>query len=352
MEHYDSQPEARGFEIKKTIEQTPLLDEATKSFFDKWCEINDSIVPQIASRQYWEQHVKDQGVMRKNPDGTSTLFIPDDIHLWEILGVTEAIDRDTFATKPEVWKEKKQKIQDLGKMFRNSGIYLAQRINSLQQGRTIAEGLAQEFFAYGNALSTGYMDPEQKEIPIDKIALNPISPEDTEQVDKWLSGDILYRSRMARVEEEIAEHPSTEADQIIENMRQATLNQFFRTAEKAFALNARTNANPLIDNSKPWSMAAPIHSAFLRNLESKMQKTIETPKTELQTSIFNRGTEKLLTEMEGQYTRKIINVVRQMMTGSETRKLTEILRIRHLKEDLQKVRQQGDITIVNPKQID
>jgi len=355
MEITDSQPEVKGFEVKRIVEQTPLRDEASKSFFDKWCEINDSIIPQIASRQYWERHVKDQGILRRNPNGTSTLFIPEDIHLWEMLGVTEAIDRDTFAKKPEVWKEKKQKIQDLGKMFRNSGIYLAQRINSIQQGSYIAEGLAQEFFAYGNALSTGYMGPEQKEIPIEKIALKPISPEDTEKVDRWLSGDSLYRSRMARVEKEIDNRPSTEVDQIIENTRQATLNQFFRTAEKAFTLNAKTNANPLIDNSKPWSTSSPIHSVFLRNLESKLKKTIEIPKSELLSPIFRRGVEKLLNEIGSpNKTLAIKNFIAEIkiFPNPSRQKLVDSLRVEDMKEDLKKAQQTKDLKQISEKEIE
>ena len=357
MENTDSQPEVKGFEVKRIVEQTPLRDGASKSFFAKWCEINDSIVPQIASRQYWEQHVKDQGILRKNPDRTLTLFIPEDIHLWEILGVTEAIDRDTFAKKTEVWKEKKQKIQDLGKMFRNSGIYLAQRINSIQQGGYIAEGLAQEFFAYGNALLTGDMDIEQKEIPIEKIALKPISPEETENVDKWLAGENLYKSRMERVKKEIAGRSPEETDRIIENERQETLRQFFRVSEKALLREQEYPQNYGVYKQKPWSTSKPIHSAFLEKIRQEIKREIEEPKIELNTSILKRGLEKLISEVKEPGRRLTINAFFTHISiyggdQNKQRKFIESIKLNNMKRDLYEAKKNGNVKEISKKEID
>ena len=73
MDHSSGQPK---FEIRPIIEQKPFENPAVQSFFEKWCEINDSIVPQIVNRETWEQRgVKD--VLERRPDGKQTLYLPE-----------------------------------------------------------------------------------------------------------------------------------------------------------------------------------------------------------------------------------------------------------------------------------
>ena len=66
-----------------------------------------------------------KGVLEKRPDGKQTLYLPEDLQLWEMVGVMEVVDHDTFAVKPERQNEKKDELVALGKLFQNSGAYIA-----------------------------------------------------------------------------------------------------------------------------------------------------------------------------------------------------------------------------------
>ncbi len=111
MEHSGKQSK---FEIQSIIEQRSFENPAVQSFFSKWCEINDSIVPQMVSRKIWEEKYA-KSILEKKPGGKQTLFLPEDLQLWEMVGVMETIDHDTFATKPKRQNEKKEKLLALGK---------------------------------------------------------------------------------------------------------------------------------------------------------------------------------------------------------------------------------------------
>src|SRR5258706_486316 len=89
------------YETKKVTEQTPLKDPATQTFFKKWCEINDSITPQFITRDAWDQR-KGQPLLEPNQQGKKSLYLPEDLHLWELVPVVEAIDTDTYANNPEL----------------------------------------------------------------------------------------------------------------------------------------------------------------------------------------------------------------------------------------------------------
>lgn len=361
-------------EIQRLIEQTPLQDAPAQNALAKWLEINDSIRPTFISRREYEQRIKQGGgVLEKDngslqekisiqnltlwgemkrakgiaeryfPDekqnGTSTLFLPTDLHLWEMVGIVETIDKDTFANKPQIWQEKKQEFQSLGKMFRNSAIYVAQRISSIQEGQSIGSNMVQEFFGYGNALTTGYMDPDQKELPIEKIALNPLNPEDTEQVDKWLAGDRLYNSRIARAQAEIARHKPEEADQIIENMRRSTLAQFFRAA-----INITQSST---------------YRSFLDKVEHNMQNEIEKPGREFYASIFRRGMQKLLNEIKTPKLHQLLisffedlNIPQVNSFTKADRKLTDVLQLDVAKKELQDIKRGGDAKAISKKEME
>src|SRR3989344_3902812 len=152
MDEIVDQPAFR-FEIKPIIEQTPFTDPAVQAFFSKWCEINDSIVPSYLAREPWEQGKAARGVLQKNPDGTSTLIIPTDLHLWEMIDIMETVDKDTFSDSEKEGVEKGQKIRELGRMFQMASIYMAKRLDTITQGRSIAERLATDFYRYGTALT-------------------------------------------------------------------------------------------------------------------------------------------------------------------------------------------------------
>ena len=291
VNHFEKQP---TFEIRPTIEQKPFESKAVQAFFTKWCEINDSIQPQIVTREQWDS-LKKEGILKKRPDGKQTLFIPKNLQLWEMVGVMEVIDKDTFTAKPKRSSEAKEKLLALGKTFENAGVYIAKRLGGIGE-KEMAEALALELHQYGRSLTEG----ESQEISrIDDIASHNLTPEETEVIDHFLAGDTLYESRMQRVATLPADNQAKK-DESLEAQRQETLSQFFRVAEKAFALESKSANKELQENPielKPWQSDTPIHNAFLRKIDRALAKQIETPKRELDTAIFRRGLEKLTSEM-------------------------------------------------------
>ncbi|HEY9584242.1 MAG TPA: tetratricopeptide repeat protein [Candidatus Paceibacterota bacterium] len=362
MDHSSGQPK---FEIRPIIEQKPFENPAVQSFFEKWCEINDSIVPQIVNRETWEQRgVKD--VLERRPDGKQTLYLPEDLQLWEMVGVMEVVDHDTFAAKPERQNEKKDELVALGKLFQNSGAYIAGRLNSIEQGKEIARALAEEFYEYGLSLENGKR-PEQSPAPDDILSRN-LTSQEINAVDRFLAGENLFKSRQARAETLGAVDPIKRGE-FYESERQKTLAQFFRVAQKAFELKRRTKNDEIRDAAgdlKPWQSDTPIHSAFLAKIERAITKKIETPKQELMSAIFRRGLEKLVSEM------RETEDMREKRTGKkipgwkialsefltklnfnpliEQKRLTKFLKIPRLKDELNKIRDTGNSDQISVKE--
>ena len=102
--------------IPQAVEKTPFADTPAQNFFGEWCRINDSIIPQFISRKDWEQRGI-QGILKKNDEGKQTLFLPNDLHLWEMMDVIKTVDHDTLARNPEKREERTDKIIELGETF-------------------------------------------------------------------------------------------------------------------------------------------------------------------------------------------------------------------------------------------
>ena len=184
MSYFGGQPK---FETKALIEQTPFGSMAVRSFFSRWCKVSDSITPKFVTREKWESLGEE--VLRKNKSGTRTLFIPKDLQLWEMVGIMERVDRDTFPSRPEIAFEKVEQLHALGKTFKNAGVYIAQRLEFISEGRGIADALAEEFYAYGGALISGTKSSEN--VGAEDMRTLPITQEEIEEVDRWLAGESL-----------------------------------------------------------------------------------------------------------------------------------------------------------------
>lgn len=348
----------RPFTIKPVIEQQPFNDLATQTFFTEWCRANDSIVPRFVDRAAWNQRTT---LLQKRADGTRSLLVPTDLQLWEMVGVVEAVDRDTFTQKPDRQTATKEQLVKLGHMFRSAGVYIAQRIDHIAQGKPLAETLAEEFYSYGESLING-KKPDAT-ISLDAVAAQPLTPEVTTTVDRWLAGNNLYASRRVRVEHLAATVPEQSTDELIEIQRRSTLAQFFRAADLSLRLLNRSSADPptalthqfiawiqkKIDASsrqkekrkqqveevrtkkirawkeyqkflgrtsltleeteekarlesilftlKPWVDKRTVHKAFIDQVEEQAIRAVETPKRELGSAIFRRGMELLQSQL-------------------------------------------------------
>ncbi|KKS20882.1 MAG: hypothetical protein UU78_C0049G0007 [Candidatus Roizmanbacteria bacterium GW2011_GWC2_41_7] len=257
MEQVDEQSSNQPmFEIRPVIEQKPFENPAVQFFFSKWCEINDSIEPQYVDRKTWEERgVK--GILERNIDGKQTLYIPHDLALWEMVGIMETVDHDTYAQKPEKKDTAKEKILILGKEFQNAGIYIAKRLNFITNGREIAHGLAEEFYGYGQSLIER-KSPEQF-ASVDEISKKELTPSETDEIDRFLAGDRLYKARKASVERKAAIDPKS-MEELVEQERCDTLAQFFRVSEKAFLLSENPQTGELQRRKPSHSQRIPSQS--------------------------------------------------------------------------------------------
>lgn len=326
----DESGEQPKFIIQPIIEQRPFENPAVGSFFSYWCGANDSIEPHVITRQLWQKKAE-KTILEKKPDGTHVLYIPADLQLWEMIGVMEAVDHDTFADNPNKRDEAKNKILSLGRLFQNSGIYIAKRLDAIHDGKSMARGLAEEFYDYGKALITG-----QKPAQIasaENIAGLDLSPAETEKVDRFLAGENLYLARQKKAQK----YSLTE-----EKVRRETLGQFFRTTQKAYDLSMKANLSRSPKPEYPWLNNAPIHYAFLEKIKKSLKQNIELPQKELAFSIFRRGMELLWKNMPfDKLPPDIKNLYLHWQNGEKT--LHEALDIDGLKMMLEKARRTGNL---------
>lgn len=334
MDRYGEKPK---FEVKDAIGQTPFERKAAGAFFAKWCEVNDSIVPIVVDRKEWEEKTKD-GILQKNEDKKHTLYLPRDLRLWEMVGIMEAVDTNTFATTPERQKEVKEKILDLGKTFQNVGIYIAKRKDGIGEGKEIAEALAVELCDYGQSLVSGKKAAEGT--TIEALAKRDLSEEETVAVDHFLAGDSLVEAR---------EKKAIKRGMGVEVMRQKTLNQFFGVAQKAFELSDKSALGELKENPiklEPWLNDAPIHETFLAKIYRALERNIEMPKTELHASIFRRGMELLRSSMPfDSLPANIKESILHWENGEKT--LREALGVEQMKAELEEMRKSGDLAKIS-----
>ena len=267
-----------AFEIKQTIEQKPFEDSSFTRFFEYWSKENGSITPKVIFREEWKKKAKD-GLIQNDANGNKVLLIPRDMRLWEMVGVMETIARD-ISSNPDL---KKEAMEKLGKQFRNAGIYVAQRLDSISEGKEIASALAQELYTYGDSLTAR----EKKETTLEEMKESELSPEEIAETDRFLAGDSLLASRQER-----------EGDE--EEKRRETLAQFFRVSKTAFQLEKKSETGKLslpAETKEPWQNTSPIHSEFLRKIEDALKRNIEMPKGEMVDSVFQQGMDLLRTNM-------------------------------------------------------
>lgn len=364
MEGSAEQPK---FDIQPVIEQKPFQYLATQRFFTKWCEINDSIQPEIVGRKDWGKK-RLTGLLEQRPDGKQTLFIPTDLHLWEMMGVIEAIDQDTFSKNPEKQNQNKEKLISLGRTFQNSGVYIAQRLNSIGPGREIATALAEEFYNYGLSLESGKKPDDSA--TVNDFKYKRLSRAETEEIDQFLAGESLYKSRQDRAEKAASSDPNKnklsyflkhlfhQKDEYYESERRRTLAQFFGVAERAFQLEnpqlsfkARVNEffHLFLNSLTGKEEVRSVHSAFLKNVREGINQKAEIPMRELGRAIFRRGMELLQRNMPfdklPDYLKKS---VLHWQDGEQT--LREALQIDKLRTELEIERRRGNKQKISAKE--
>jgi tetratricopeptide (TPR) repeat protein len=381
-----SEPSAE-FTPKSASEFTPLVDKSiytqmpfqeapVRSVMEKWCEVNDSIRPVFVDRDQWNKKLE-TGLLEPRDNGMKSLFLCQDMQLPEMIVVISTIDEDTFSENPEQPNKKAEELKNLGETFRNAGIYIAKRLESIPEGRLLAEATVQDFFSYGEALRDGQM---HHDTDIESIAEQELSEEETKKIDRWLAGDALYSTRMMSVERRVSYNDDATVDEdalrekITEETRNVTLAQYFRTVENAQKVQTKAleEKSEVGDSQEPdpWELDDSVDTAFLNKARSQIRHVIESPKRELDASIMRRGMELLHHTMKFDQLREELDELqhkqdagvrlkkkerarKDILTGvitsfenwenSETT-LREGLRVDVLKEELAAVREQGQRT--------
>jgi len=82
--------------ITEAVERKPFQDRFAKNFFIQWCDLNGSIYPEFVTRKLWER-MKGTTILKRNFEGGYTIFIPEDLALWEVVNIVRAIDYKTFS---------------------------------------------------------------------------------------------------------------------------------------------------------------------------------------------------------------------------------------------------------------
>ncbi len=341
------------FEVGPIIEQTPFEDPGVQSFFGEWCKVNDGIRPKFIDRKKWDKKGGMDEVLRQTwRKDKKVLSIPKDLHLWEMVDVMEAVDKDTFSNNPEQRPNKKEEMRGLGHMFENAGVYIAQRLDSIDRGKGIAEDLAVQFYDYGQSLVSG-KKPDTK-ADLDELANLTIPDEELEEVDRWLAGEEFYATKREQLDRVLPSDPE-QRTQFFEDARTDALSRYFRVAQAAFERQQKTDRGETVlaneGQVEPWELATPIHTGIINKSNESIQRAMESPKREMEGSIFRRGIAHIQDKMPFD---KLPRIIKEALEGwdNNEKTLRALLEMDDKKHILNILRERGDLQAIAAAELD
>ena len=327
-------PAFNSHKISEVLEHRPFNDFADQEFFAEWCKVHDNLCPQFLPRK--DRETLDEEQILQQRRGQITLFLPQDLQLWEMMEIIRKIDHDTLKHKPKKQNERANQLLELGRKFEKSGLYFANFFPSDDKSEEakLAQDLAQQFYSYGSSL-------QQKTKNSDALPRNiSLSEEELSEVDQRLLGKQAYEKRLAR----LWENPSTDQ---LNAMRKELLTTAFKALKK--------------DASKEeWEKSRETKKGpyykFQEKVQSQILRVIQTPETELYTAIFRRGKENLISNMLApkgdnhmrNFLRKNLGVDLPFLKT----KLTDALKLPILKSELEKVRKTGNKSLISAKELE
>lgn len=327
-------PTFNSHKISEVLEHRPFNDFSDQEFFAERCKVHDNLCPQFLPRK--DRETLDEEQILQQRKGQLTLFLPQDLQLWEMMEIIRKIDHDTLKHKPKKQNERANQLLELGRKFEKSGLYFANFFPSDDESQEakFAQDLAQQFYSYGCSL-------QQKTKNSDALPRNiSLSEEELSEVDQRLLGKQAYEKRLAR----LWENPST--DQLT-TMRKELLTTAFKALKK--------------DASKEeWEKSRETKKGPYYKLQEKVQsqilRVIQTPETELYTAIFRRGKENLISNMLApkgdnhmrNFLRKNLGVDLPFLKT----KLTDALKLPILKSELEEVRKTGNKSLISAKELE
>ncbi|MEK7571327.1 MAG: tetratricopeptide repeat protein [Patescibacteria group bacterium] len=397
------------FAVAEKTEQRVFSNPAVGGFFTVWCSENNHILPQIIDKKAWDAKSKDN-ILEQGANGGKILYLHEKLQLWDIVGVLEEVDKDTFKDKPERQREVSGKMRELMTFLRDTGVYFYSRRDKVEQinqqrlrrgmlksgsdqtrerahaTAEIAGSLGEALYTYGTKFGKGTEPP---------IAEATLSPERTLCLDIFVTtGKILSEEESreflsfltdpaSRVDE--AKVKSYRAIQMMlpqrnvlvhavrkeayrqrpqepimgdEEYRSEKIAHFFRIAELSFTLQQREARGELRtvphdshteQEARSRRSDTPIHSTFLNKVEKALEKPMEAPRRELVNAVFRRGMQLLADTMPLD---KLPDSVRHThlhwRDGEET--LREAVQIDRLRVELETVRQTKDRAAISKKE--
>ena len=327
-------PAFNSHKISEVLEHRPFNDFADQEFFAEWCKFHDNLCPQFLPRK--DRETLDEEQILQQRKGQLTLFLPQDLQLWEMMEIIRKIDHDTLKHKPEKQNERANQLLELGRKFEKSGLYFANFFPSDDKSEEakLAQDLAQQFYSYGCSL-------QQKTKNSDALPRNiSLSEEELSEVDQRLLGKQAYEKRLAR----LWENPSTDQ---LNAMRKELLTTAFKALKR--------------DSSKEeWEKSRETKKGpyykFQEKVQSQILRVIQTPETELYTAIFRRGKENLISNMLAP---KGVNHMRNFLRKNLgvdlpflKTKLTDALNLPILKSELEEVRKTGNKSLISAKELE
>lgn len=186
-------PTFNSHKISEALEHRPFNDFSDQEFFAERCKVHDNLCPQFLPRKDRENLDEEQILQQRK--GQLTLFLPQDLQLWEMMEIIRKIDHDTLKHKPEKQNERANQLLELGRKFEKSGLYFANFFPSDDESQEakLAQDLAQQFYSYGCSL-------QQKTKNSDALPRNiSLSEEELSEVDQRLLGKQAYEKRLARL---------------------------------------------------------------------------------------------------------------------------------------------------------
>lgn len=186
-------PTFNSHKISEVLEHRPFNDFSDQEFFAERCRVHDNLCPQFLPRK--DRETLDEGQILQQRKGQITLFLPQDLQLWEMMEIIRKIDHDTLKHKPKKQNERANQLLELGRKFEKSGLYFANFFPSDDESQEakFAQDLAQQFYSYGCSL-------QQKTKNSDALPRNiSLSEEELSEVDQRLLGKQAYEKRLARL---------------------------------------------------------------------------------------------------------------------------------------------------------
>lgn len=321
--------------VSLSAENTPFTKISVQNFFAKWCLVNDSIVPKYVSREMWAQR-RVKGILEKNSQGKQTLYLPTDLHLWELTDVIRTVDHDTFVRHPEFRDQRADQILELGVIFVKAGMYLNQYSSVIKEGQDLAMKVSKDFCNYGLSLQRGIRVNEGE------VRLTNLTEADKNSLDEWFLGSEAHQKRVDR----LGDHPTQTQ---IESRRKELLSVCF----KALSKEGYRDEYVVPYNDKPWEIKTGPFASFRNKVNDQVVRAVETPSRELINTIFRRGVEKLITEMKEAGPKLAINrFLRKLGVDIqfEQSKLYDTLQIPRLRAELVEVRKSGNLKVIAQKE--